>query len=144
MMGAEATRSDLDISTSNSGLFITDLVAIGAKVPSSTVEGTTCIFQRHRLFISRQGEIGLCIGGVDVMAGAAIIRRDVRHAFDRRIVRGQSGIDTCLSSLRAMTTSTVSACASLVGLACSMHRMPVELRFLGKDQSGVIVALGAG
>ncbi|HLF91609.1 MAG TPA: hypothetical protein VI451_21880 [Anaerolineales bacterium] len=119
-------------------------MAVGAQVAFAAVEGTAGPFQHHWLFTSRQGEVGSCVSGVDVVAGAAIERRDVRHALNRRVMRGQAGVDTRLGALSAVTAGAVGTFASYEGLAGPMNRTLSELRFLGPDQGGVIVTFRAG
>jgi hypothetical protein len=59
-------------------------------------------------------------------------------------MREQASVDTCLGSFGAMTSGTVFAFTSLKGFACPMDGILSELRFLGDDQGGVIMALRAG
>jgi hypothetical protein len=137
-------RTKVYVPIPGDGQVVADLVTIGAQVASAAIKGTTCHLHRHGLFISGQGEVSLCVGGVDVMAGTAVERRDVGHAFNRRVMRGQAGIDTRLGTFSAMTASATGLFASLEGFASPMHGILSELRFFGDDQGGFIVAFGAG
>ncbi len=58
-------------------------------------------------------------------------------------MRGQAGADTRLGALMAMTASAVGALAPDESLARPMNRGFSELRFLGPDQGGVVVAFRA-
>ena len=109
VVGAVACGCNHDISILNFRLGVADLVAIGAQIAFAAVVGTAGHFHRHRLFTARQGEVGLGVGGVDVVAGAAVVRRDVHHAFNRRVMRGQASVDTRLGAFGAVTAS---ACCS--------------------------------
>jgi hypothetical protein len=73
-MGAKAGGCYLNVSINNFRLGVADLVTVGTQVACAAIEGTVGILHLHRLFIARQGEIGLCVGGVDVMAGSAVER----------------------------------------------------------------------
>ena len=145
VVGAEpGICTEVYVSSARHGQIVTDLVAVGAQVAFAAVKGTAGLLQHHWLFTSRQGEVVLCVSGVDVVAGAAVEWRDIRHAFNRRVMRGQAGVDARLGALTTVATGTVGAFASYEGLARPMHRKLLELRLLGEDQGGVIVAFGAG
>jgi hypothetical protein len=99
----------------------------------------------YRWFITAgQGEVRLGVGGVNVVAGAAVKRGNVYHALNRSIMWWQAGIDAGLGSLTAVTTSAGSGFASDESFAGPMHRTLFELRLFGNNQRGVIVAFGAG
>src|SRR3990172_2247869 len=144
IVGAEPAGCNLNVSSSDSGRCVADLMAIGAQIAFAAVEGTAGHFHQHRLFTSRQGEVGPGVGGVDVMAGAAVERRHVHHAYYRRVMRGQAGVNARLGALSTVTAGAGGTFPSYEGLARPVHRTLSELRFLRPNQGCVIVAFGAG
>jgi hypothetical protein len=143
-VGTEAGGDNRNIPILDFGLGVADLVAVRTQISGTAIIGAVGVFHLHRLFTPREGKIILRVSRVNVMASSAIKRGDIRHTFNGLIVRGQTGIDTRLSAFGAVTASAGGGLASNEGFPCSMHRILPELRFLGPDQRGVIVAFGAG
>jgi len=133
---------DIDLAFDSCGNKPTCLVAVGAQVAHATVEGCAAGEHCHRGG-GLQGEVLDGVGGVDLVASAAVLAGGV-WITSLKLVGGQSRSDHGAETATGVTTgATFVGSLFYKGYTGSVQGQAPSGHFTG-EQRGVVVAFGAG